>query len=101
MSFVVVYITHRNLEEAKELCKKLLDAKLIACANYFPIESQYWWKGKIEESSEIVSLVKTKKENWEKLKQEVTKLHPYKTPCVIKLEADATEDYEKWIKEVV
>ena len=61
MSFIVVYITHANLKNAKKISDELLKKRLIACANYFPIQSSYWWKGKIENSDEIVSIVKKKK----------------------------------------
>ena len=100
MSFIIVYITHKNLEEAKNVSEHLLKLKLIACVNYFPIESAYWWKGKIENAKEIVSLVKSKKGNWEKIKSEVTKIHPYETPCIMKVDVESNKDYEKWINKV-
>ena len=97
MKFILIYVTHKNLKEAKKVADFLLRKKLIACVNYFPIESAYWWKGKIENSKEIVSLLKTKKENWNKVKEEIEKSHPYETPCIIKIEAEANKDYAKWI----
>lgn len=99
MSFIVVYITHKNMKEAKKVSDYLLNKKLIACVNYFPIQSAFWWKGKIANSKEIVSLVKTKKENWQKIKSEVKKIHPYDTPCIMKYDVEANEDYEKWIND--
>lgn len=99
MKFIIIYVTHKNPEEAKKVGDYLLKKRLIACVNYFPIQSAYWWKGKIENSKEIVSLLKTKKENWLKVKKEVQKIHPYETPCIMKLEVEANEDYAKWIKE--
>jgi periplasmic divalent cation tolerance protein len=98
VSFIAVYITHKNEGEAKKIVSHLLKNKLIACANFFPIKSAYWWKGKIENSDEIVSLIKTKKENWEKIKKEVEKIHPYETPCVMKFDIEANKDYEDWIE---
>lgn len=100
MKFILIYITHKNLKEAKKIGSVLLKKKLIACVNYFPIESAYRWNGKIENSKEIVSLLKTKKENWEKVKNEVEKIHPYETPCIIKLKVEANEKYAKWVGEV-
>lgn len=97
MVFIVIYITHKNIKEAKKVTSHLLSKKLIACANFFPIESSYWWKGEIESSNEIVSLVKTKKERWDEIKEEVKKIHPYETPCIMKFEVEANEDYESWL----
>lgn len=102
MSFILIYVTHENQENAEKITNHLLKNKLIACANFFPINSSYWWKGKIQNSKEIVSLLKTKKENWEKVKQEIIKIHPYETPCIIKINVEANEDYESWIsKEII
>lgn len=98
MKFIIIYITHKNLKEAKKVAEFLLEKRLIACVNYFPIESSYWWNGKIENSKEIVSLVKTKKENWNKVKKEVEKIHPYDVPCIMKIEVGANEKYANWIK---
>lgn len=99
MTFIILYVTHETLENAQKVASHLLQKKLIACANFFPITSSYWWKGKIENSKEIVSLLKTRKENWEKVKSEVKKIHPYETPCIMKLNAEANEDYESWVNE--
>ncbi|MBI3623619.1 divalent-cation tolerance protein CutA [Candidatus Pacearchaeota archaeon] len=99
MGFIVVYITHKNMKEAKKVVDHLLNKKLIACVNYFPIESAFWWKGSIAKSKEIVSLVKTRKENWNKIKTEVKKIHPYNTPCIMKFDVEANKDYEKWIND--
>ncbi|MFZ2187817.1 MAG: divalent-cation tolerance protein CutA [Candidatus Moraniibacteriota bacterium] len=99
MKFIIIYITHKNLKEAKKVAEALLKEKLIACVNYFPIESAYWWKGKIENSKEIVSLVKTKKENWTKVKKIVLAIHPYETPCIMKFEVESNKSYADWIRE--
>ena len=97
MEFILIYITHENIEQARKVAEHLLEKRLIACVNYFPIESSYWWKGKIENSKEIVSLCKTKAENWERVREEVEKIHPYETPCIIKLEVESNGSYTDWI----
>ena len=97
MSFIMIYVTHENLENAKKITNHLLKKKLIACANFFPITGSYWWKDKIEDSNEVVSLFKTRKENWERVESEIKKIHPYETPCITKMNTEANEDYESWI----
>jgi len=99
MKFILIYTTHANLEEAKKVSELLLESKDIACVNYFPITSSYHWKGKIETSEEIVAILKTRLENWEKVKDFVLQKHPYETPCVIKLaEVDSNDSYATWIQ---
>ena len=87
------------MEEAKKVTSHLLQKKIIACANFFPISSSFWWKGKIDNSNEIVALLKTKKQNWEKVKSEIKKIHSYETPCIMKLDVEANKDYEDWVEE--
>jgi len=97
MPFITIYITYPDIETAKKIVEVLMEKRFIACANFFPIESVYWWQGRIENANEIVSLLKTRKENWDKIKEEVKKIHPYEVPCIEKFEVEANEDYEKWI----
>lgn len=97
MPFILVYVTHPNQETAEKIASILLEKRLVACANFFPITSAYWWQGKIDTTEEVVTLLKTRKENWQVLQEEVRKLHPYETPCIMKMETSANEDYEKWI----
>lgn len=97
MKFILIYVTHKNIKEAKKIGNYLIKEKMIACANYFPIESSYWWKGKIENAKEIVSLLKTRKENWEKVRKEIEKIHSYEVPCIIKIEAESNKSYADWI----
>ena len=73
MTFIIIYVTHKNLEDAQKIAFHLLKRKFISCVNFFPIKSAYWWKDKIENSKEVVSLLKTKKGNWEKVKSEIKK----------------------------
>jgi len=97
--YIFVYITASSLEEAKEIGKKLLEKKLAACVNIFPITSMYWWEDKIEEALEFVMIVKTKTEKFKELREEVLNLHSYETPCIC---AFAVEDgfrgFFNWIE---
>ncbi len=95
---VLIYIPTPSRNIARKIAKDLLEQKLIVCANIFPIESLYWWKGKIEESKELVLLVKTTNVNFEKVRCEVEKIHPYETPAIIKIPASANDKYFQWIK---
>ncbi len=97
MGFIAVYITHENVEEARKVVSHLLEKKLIACANSFPIESTYWWQGAVQTAHEVVSLVKTRSENWETVRSEVEKIHPYDVPCIMRFDVEANDAYESWI----
>ncbi|MGB9613556.1 MAG: divalent-cation tolerance protein CutA, partial [Candidatus Margulisiibacteriota bacterium] len=47
MKFSVVYITASSSKEAQKIAEILIEEKLVACANIFPIKSIYRWKGKL------------------------------------------------------
>ena len=98
MGFIDIYITNKNQKEADKIVNYLLKKKLIACANTYPIKSQYWWKGKIVKDNEVVALLKTRKENWTKIRDEVKKIHPYDIPCIMKNNVEANKDFEAWLK---
>lgn len=97
MAFILIYVTHENMNNAQKIASHLLQKKLIACSNFFPIKSSFWWKGKIENSDEVVSLLKTRSGNWEKVKSEIKRIHPYEIPCIMKIDVEANMDYESWI----
>lgn len=97
MSFAIIYVTHENKAAAKELTDRLLEEKLIACANIFPITSAYWWKGAVANEEEWVSIIKTPLSHWDRLRNRVEALHPYEVPCIMKIEVEANQAYEDWI----
>lgn len=97
MRFALIYITHPSEEKAREIGNHLVEKRLAACANIFPISIDYWWQGAIQQEGEWVSIVKTTLPLWEKLKEEVRKIHPYEVPCIVKVEAEANEEYYRWI----
>lgn len=94
----LVYITCRNEKEAVKISRHLLEKRLIACSNIHPIRSLYWWKGKIQDEKEFVMIAKTTEKNYEKIKKEVQKVHSYDVPCILKINAEANESYERWVK---
>ena len=93
----LAYIICKNSSEAKNIAMHLLKKRLIACANMFPIKSMYWWKSKIAKENEVVLLAKTSKSKFGKLENEVKKIHSYEIPCIMRIDAKANKEYEKWV----
>jgi len=98
MKSIIIYITYPNLKEAKRVTGILLKQRLLACANYFPVASVYRWEGKVENAKEVVSILKTKKTNWTKVKKAVEAMHPYEIPCIMKIETEFNRAYADWIE---
>ena len=81
------YITCPTMDEARRIADRLLEERLIACANLFeggPL-SLYEWKGQKEETKEVLLLVKTTEARFDELVQRVRALHSYDVPCIVGL----------------
>ncbi len=99
MEIVLGYITHENEAEALRVVDHLLKKRLIACANVFPVRSCFWWKGKIQRTGEAVSIVKTQERLWEQVVEEVSKVHSYEVPCIVRINAACNPSFGAWIEE--
>ena len=77
----------------------LITSRRVACSNIFPeIQSSYRWKGRIENESEILLVVKTREENFSVVVENVRKIHPYETPGIIGVGVElVNEDYLAWV----
>lgn len=100
MQFVSVYITAKDVREARAIARQLLKERLIACANIIPkIESLYRWKGKLQRHGETAIIAKSKAANAKKIIKRVKELHSYDVPCVVFWNiADGNKDFLDWIR---
>jgi len=101
MSFIAIYITFGSQESAEKIASQLIEKRLVACYNIFPIASAYWWQQEIQTDNEFVAIVKTSQKMWDKVVKEVERKHPYEVPCIMKIEVTANQAYENWIREQV
>lgn len=98
--FCMVYVTVPSEDHARTIVKALLDKRLIACANVIPMRSFYNWEGQEREDDELVLIMKTRSELYERIEAEVRGLHPYKVPCILLYEVGrGFAPYMDWIDE--
>ncbi len=99
--FVIVLITAPNEEAAAMMAKDLVSAGLAACVNIIrDIRSVYRWQGSIEDESEALMLVKTRRASFDVLQRRVRELHPYTVPEIIALPIiEGFEGYLGWLGE--
>ena len=97
----VIYITNPSKEEAEKIACHLLERKLIACANFYPIDSVYLWQGSLARDHEYALIVKTTEQNYEKVKKEVEAIHSYVTPCIIGTSCHVNDNYYTFILDSV
>lgn len=99
MSFSLLYVTHPSKPEAVRVTVALMNARLIACANYYPMDSVYWWEWRLTSATEIMTIYKTRTEHIREVEAMIISLHKYETPCIIRLaEVTANAPFEEWIQ---
>ncbi len=115
MKTVAGFITCANTKEAQKIAQALLrkrlaegnfpkaflqkQKRLIACANILPkIESHYWWKGRMQKSSEALLIIKTRKSLMKKIIKEIKALHSYELPVIEFFETKVNREAKCWIE---
>lgn len=94
---IVVYTTYPDRETAKDICRKLLEERLIACANLAPVESLYHWDGQIAQETEYTATFKTNPGIVDILRTRYVQLHPYEVPCFVTWSAQGDPAYTDWV----
>ncbi|MCA8942552.1 MAG: divalent-cation tolerance protein CutA [Planctomycetes bacterium] len=88
-------------EEARALADRLLQAKLVACVNLVgPVESRYWWEGRVESAEETLMVVKTAADRVQATCEAIEEWHSYDTPEVLEVGvASGAARYLAWVFE--
>jgi periplasmic divalent cation tolerance protein len=97
---IVVLTTCESPEQADQLARKLVEARLAACVNIVSgARSVYRWKGKVEEAAEFVLMIKSRRDLFPALCAALSKLHSYEVPEIIALPiVDGSEAYLSWLE---
>jgi periplasmic divalent cation tolerance protein len=95
---IFLYITCRDVDEAKKIGRALVEKHLAACANIAPIQSVYSDNGKVKEVNEASLLVKTVEQKVQQAEDVVRALHSYKLPCIASLSLyRLNREYKEWV----
>jgi len=98
---IEIHVTCKDEKEAEKIAKALLEGKLVACANYFPVKSMFSWKGKIEKAKEFMLILKTNDRQKEKTVRKIKDLCSYDLPVITWNEVNTTKDAKDWINNSV
>ena len=101
VSYCVVITTLSSMEDAQSLVRRLVKDRLVACGTIVENAiSIYEWQGKLEETPEVMVLLKTRQDLWEQLLSVVHKLHPYDVPELLAIPVDGgLPAYLAWLAE--
>lgn len=96
---IVVLTTCDSEMQAAQLARHLVDRRLAACVSIVSgARSIYRWKGAIEDSAEWLLVIKSRRDLFPALREEIAKLHTYEVPELIALPVvNGAENYLAWL----
>jgi periplasmic divalent cation tolerance protein len=95
----IVVSTAGSAEEAARIARELIERRLAACASRMPgLVSIYRWQGAVEETGEVLLLIKTSMERLPALEAALRELHSYEVPEFLVLPVLAgSSAYLEWL----
>jgi periplasmic divalent cation tolerance protein len=102
-NYIIVLVTTANKAEAEKISDALLKEKIIACANIInPVTSFFHWQGKVDRCEECLVVMKSRRDLFGELAEQVKKLHSYEVPEVLALPiVDGSQAYMAWLGSVL
>jgi len=96
---IVVLCTCDSELEAARLARHLVEQRVAACVNILTgARSFYRWQDEVKNESEVVVLIKSRRDVFDKLRAAIASIHSYEVPEVIALPVvDGSEAYLNWI----
>ena len=98
-----VYVTVKDEDEGLFIAQKVVEKRLVACANLYPkIKSVFNYQNRIQIQDEAVLIFKTTAQTYDKLERFIIEIHSYDDPCVLRLPIEGgAADFMSWIKNTV
>jgi periplasmic divalent cation tolerance protein len=99
----IVLCTTPDREAAELIANTLVAEKLAACVNILPgVTSVYRWQGAIEQSEELLLVIKTSQTVWPMLEAQIQALHPYELPEIVAVPIKTGEaEYIQWLENTI
>ncbi len=99
---IFIYTTCENATEADKLGKLVLEQKLGACVDYWPIHTMYHWEGELKDHEEIMMLITTFEQKIETVSDLISQHHSYSTPLIGSVDVRRiNRAYKEWMSEEV
>jgi periplasmic divalent cation tolerance protein len=97
---IVVLCTCDSEDQAAQIARRLVEQRLAACVSIVAnARSVYRWKEKIEDSPEILLVIKSRRDLFDALRVEIEKIHSYEIPEIIAIPiVDGSESYLAWLE---
>mgnify|MGYP001776857260 CR=1 FL=1 len=100
MDAVVIFCTVPNKDEAKKISNALVSENLAACVcTIDKVSSIFSWNGELCSENELLLVIKTRAELFEKIEVVIKAFHSYNVPEIIALPVMmGSHEYLGWIE---
>src|SRR5919204_866905 len=96
--FAIVMTTCGDRAEAESIATRLVEGRLAACVQIFPIDSVYRWEGAVERAQEWMLFCKIKAADYTVIAATIRAAHSYSNPEIIEVRIEAgAQAYFDWI----
>lgn len=97
--YQICLVTVGDKESARKISEALLRERLAACVSTVEgVTSSYRWQGKLETSSELLLIIKTRKSLSSDVTQLIKEHHPYTVPEILFTDIDGgSKEYLDWL----
>ena len=93
-----IALTNLPPEDAERITRQLVEEHVVACVNLYPIQSCYFWNGKVCFDKETTLMMKVSTEGVERLKRRLCELHPYELPEFVVLDVDNEASLREYVQ---
>jgi periplasmic divalent cation tolerance protein len=96
-----IALTNVPPDRADTIARTLVEERLAACVNAYPVRSTYRWKGCVEVESETTLMMKVAAGSVDRLRARLGEIHPYELPEFIVLDVDGERSlaaYVEWVR---
>lgn len=100
MNEILVLTTVNSTEQAGTIARALVENGLAACVNIVPgLRSIYRWQGSVCDDAELLLIIKSVREHFERVRAKIRALHAYELPEIIALDiAHGDAAYLDWLR---
>ena len=99
---IFIYTTCENTEEAEKLSTYVIESRIVACVDFWPIRSCYNWNGEFKYISHIMLLVTTFESKLDQVTSIVNKYHTYSVPLIAGVDVRRiNHPYIEWMMEEI
>ncbi len=96
--FAIVMTTCGGKPEAELIATRLVEARLSACVQMFPIESVYQWEGALQHANEWMLFCKIKSHDYANVEAAIRAAHTYSNPEIVEVGIiNGAQAYLDWI----